>query len=282
MGAITGGIVASLMWTPATLCSSRSSQLIGAPSAVAWVMTVGLVLTSPIVLLTGSPHLHAGSIALLAVSGTGNMTGLLLVYAAMRVGKVSIVAAIVATEGAVAAVIAVIGGEILSPAVGATLALVVVGVVLAARREDEPSRAGRGHTVRATYLAIGAATVLGVSLYATGKVSTEVPLAWVLLPARLLGVLVVAIPLAVTSRLKLTRAALPLVLAGGTCETLGVACFTLAARHGIAVASVLVSQVAALTGVAAYLLFGERIGRAQVFGVAAIVVGVSVLSALHP
>jgi drug/metabolite transporter (DMT)-like permease len=121
-----------------------------------------------------------------------------------------------------------------------------------------------------------------VSLYATGKVSTEVPLAWVLLPARLLGVLVVAIPLAVSSRLKLTRAALPLVLAGGTCEVLGVACFTLAARHGIAVPSVLVSQVAALTSVAAYLLFGERIGRAQVFGVAAIVVGVSVLSALHP
>jgi drug/metabolite transporter (DMT)-like permease len=282
MGAITGGIVASLMWTPAALCASRSSQLIGAPSAVAWVMTVGLVLISPIVLLTELPHLHAGPIALLAVSGGGNMAGLLLVYAAMRVGKVSIVVAIVATEGAVAGVIAVIGGEVLSPAVGATLALVVLGVILAARREEEPSRAGRRHTGRATYLAIGAATVLGASLYATGKVSTEVPLAWVLLPARLLGVLLVAIPLAVSSRLKLTRAALPLVLAGGAFETLGVACFTLAARHGIAVASVLVSQVAALASVAAYLLFGERIGRTQVLGVATIVVGVSVLSALLP
>jgi multidrug transporter EmrE-like cation transporter len=55
---------------------------------------------------------------------------------------------------------------------------------------------------------------------------------------------------------------------------------TLGARHGIAVAAVLASQFAAIAAVVAYMLFGERVARVQVAGVAAIGAGVAVLSAL--
>ena len=47
----------------------------------------------------------------LVVAGGGNVVGLLLVYGALRVGKVSIVAPIISTEGAIAAVLAVAAGE---------------------------------------------------------------------------------------------------------------------------------------------------------------------------
>ena len=50
---------------------------------------------------------------------------------------------------------------------------------------------------------------------------------------------------------------------------------------GIAVAAVLSSQFAALAGIAAYGLFGERLSRIQLAGVVTVVVGVAVLSALR-
>src|SRR5436309_1043606 len=65
------------------------------------------------------------------------------------------------------------------------------------------------------------------------------------------------------------------------CEVAGFALFTVGSRHGIAVSAVLASQFAALAAVAAYFLFGERLARVQLAGVAAIVVGVGVLSALQ-
>ena len=42
------------------------------------------------------------------------------------------------------------------------------------------------------------------------------------------------------------------------------------------------SQFAAIAAVAAFLLFGERLGRLQVAGVVLIVVGVTVLAACRP
>ena len=53
-------------------------------------------------------------------------------------------------------------------------------------------------------------------------------------------------PLALTGRLEITRRALPLVVASGVCEVLGFYSYTTGARHGIAVAAVLASQVGGL------------------------------------
>ncbi len=62
---------------------------------------------------------------------------------------------------------------------------------------------------------------------------------------------------------------------------IGVASFALGARHGLAVSAVLASQFAALSAVGAYVLFHERLTRVQLAGVAAIVFGVALLTALQ-
>ena len=91
----------------------------------------------------------------------------------------------------------------------------------------------------------------------------------------------VALPLLVAGRLRLTRAAAPFVLVAGVFEVLGFVAYTLGARHDIASASVLSSQFAAVAALAAFLIFGERLARHQVIGVAAILAGVAVLSVLQ-
>ena len=148
--------------------------------------------------------------------------------------------------------------------------------------------AGRGsgeqeerHELRATLLAVGAAVAVGFSLYAVGRVSISLPVAWALIPSRIVGVVAVSLPLLLRSELRITREALPLVLVSGVCEVAGFACFALGARHGIAVAAVLASLFAAIAAVAAYVLFRERLARAQVAGVALIVVAVAALSGVE-
>jgi drug/metabolite transporter (DMT)-like permease len=281
MLAILGGLGAAVAWAISTLCSSRSSRMIEPVAVVAWVMLVGLVITVPLAALDGVPSLHGASGAWLLLSGVGNVVGLVLTYAAMRIGQVALVAPLVSTEGAIAAVIALLTGESVAPAVGAMLAVIATGICLAAvPAEDQPEH-HRAHHPRAVLLAMLAALTFGGSLYSTARAAGELPATWVVLSARVLGTVLLVLPLALTSRLPLPRRVLPLVVTSGICEVLGFYSFTAGARHGIAVAAVLSSQFAALAGIAAYVLFHERLSRLQLTGVCTVVVGVAVLSALR-
>ncbi len=215
----------------------------------------------------------------LFVAGAGNIVGLLFEYTAVRSGKVGVVAAIASTEGAVAALLSAFAGEPISAGVAVTLALIATGIVLASleRTDDDMNR----RSTKAIVLAFGAALSFGVSLYSVGHVSGDVAFAWLLIPARLVGVVVITLPLAIRGTLRIARRATPLVVGAGVAEVLGVASFAWGAQDSIGITSVLGSQFAAISAVGAYFFFGERLRRIQVVGVAAIVVGVGLLAVLR-
>ncbi len=280
MIAILGGAGAALAWALSTLCSSRSSRLLDPAVVVAWMMLVGLVITAPIALADGLPaHVDGGSWGWLVLSGAGNVAGLALVYAALRIGQVALVAPLASTEGAIAALISILAGESIAPSVGVALLVIVFGVSLSAV-PDEHAVARALHP-RTVGLAMLAACSFGASLYATARAGSALPEAWVVLSARVIGAVALWLPLLLAGRLRLSRAAAPLVAVSGTCEVLGFYSYIAGARHGIAVAAVISSQFAALTAVAAYVLFRERLSRVQLLGVSAVLVGVAVLSALR-
>jgi len=281
--AVLGGLGAAGAWAIATLCSSRSSRLIDPAAVVAWVMLVGLLITAPIALIEGVPTHRPGSAWMwLVLGGAGNVAGLVCTYAGLRLGQVALVAPLVSAEGAIAAVIALLAGESLSTGVIATLGLLAVGVALASVPDPEthPDVRAEQH-MAAIGFAVAAAVLFGGSLYATGRAGTMMPSAWVVLSARLIGAVVLAIPFAITGRLHLSRRIAPLVIASGIGEVAGFFAFTAGARHGIAVAAVLSSQWATIAAVAAYFLFRERLGRIQLIGVIAVIVGVALLSVLR-
>jgi uncharacterized membrane protein len=282
MIAILGGFGAATVFAVATLCSSRSTRMIGAGPVLAWVMILGTLIVIPWATVEGVPDdLDRGAIGWLAVAGFGNVAGLLLAYSALRLGKVGIVAPIVSTEGAIAAVISILAGEEIGTGVGVTLAVIAVGILMAAStREAQKTNVSAADWLVALY-ALAAAVSFGFSLYATARVSADLPIVWALVPARLAGVLVVALPLALTRRLRLSRPALPLVAASALAEVLGFTVFAIGSRHGIAVSAVLASQFGAIAAGAAYVLFRERLAYVQLVGVVLIVAGVSVLSGLQ-
>jgi drug/metabolite transporter (DMT)-like permease len=98
------------------------------------------------------------------------------------------------------------------------------------------------------------------------------------MPARVVGVAFVFVPMALAGRLRMTRRAAPMVVIVGLGEVLGNASYVVGARESIAVASVLASQFAAIAAVAAFLLFGERLSRRQRLGFVAIASGIAILT----
>jgi drug/metabolite transporter (DMT)-like permease len=278
MVAILGGLGAALAFASSTLCSSRSSRLIGAGSVLAWVALVGLVVTVPAAVFADRPQLDAEAVALLGLAGVGNVVGLLLSYQALRSGMVGIVAPIVSAEGAIAALIAVAAGQPLAAATAGMLAVIAAGVLLAGAARGEDGAAPRAGPA---LLAVAAAVSFGASLYATARIGRTLPVVWAVLPARLVGVVAITAPLTLTRRLRLTRRALPLVIAAGLAEVLGFALYALGARHDVVISAVLVSLFGAIAALLARVLFAERLAASQMLGVGMIIVGVTALSALQ-
>ena len=217
--AILGGLVAAALWAAATLASSRSSRMLGSRVVLAWVMLIGCLVGIPLAAIDAPvDRLEPRTITLLAIAGICYVAGLALTYAALQIGKVSIVAPIVATEGAVAAVIAVWLGDAIGLAAGVMLAVIAIGVVLSSldrsgtdvpagdtdlvadaldgpppppsALSDTPPLAP-GDARKSALLAIAAAVIFGVGLVASGTAASLVPVAWVALSARIVGVAVI-------------------------------------------------------------------------------------------
>ena len=147
MIAVLGGLGAAVAWAATMLTASRASPLIGSWSTLAWVMLTGLLVVGPVALAQGRPEgLDRGAMTWLAIAGFGNITGLLLVYTALRIGKVGVIAPLSSTEGAVAAIIAVAAGETLGA--WTALALLVVAVGVSSLHVPPRSRTRRGTTIR--------------------------------------------------------------------------------------------------------------------------------------
>ncbi len=284
MPPILAGAVTAVAYAISTLSSARSSRIAGAVPAVAGVMLIGSLLLLPVALLvTPLPPVPASTIAGSVLAGGLNVVGLLLAYAAYRIGAVGIVSTIGSTEGAIAAIISVLAGQALAPGSGPVLAIVAVGVVLAATSGGHELEEGvpisRGQSLRAAGLALCAALALGSGLFVTGQVSASLPPAWVVLPGRLAGVLVVGLPILATGRARVPRRAVPFIVLTGVVEVVGLASFSIGSRQDIAVTSVLASMFAPMAAIAAFVLFRERLAPRQVVGIALVVVGIALLGA---
>lgn len=302
MTAILGGLGAAALWAAATLCSSRSSRMLGSRVVLGWIMIVGVAVGLPVAAASPPPVTVAPStFALLLLAGSCYVVGLQLTYAALRVGKVSIVAPIVSTEGAVAALVSVALGDPIGFIAGVTLVAIAVGVVLSSLDRARPEVAAGAFDLvadaldgpgpanpptseapvdarRTAGLSVVAALLFGVGIVAAGRSALLVPVAWVALSARLIGIVAVVVPLLLQHRLRLSRAALPLVVIAGTGEVIGSMLSAWGSRESIAITAVMGSQFAALAAVAAFVLFGERLARIQLAGVVLIVAGVTILA----
>lgn len=250
------------------------------------MMLIGLACAVPLAVVSGPMPAVTPALAVWLVgSGVGGVAGLLLAYSGLRIGKVGVVSAITSTEGAIAAVFAVVAGEHLTIPVMAMLCVIAGGVATVALAAGEAAQltdpSGRRDERRAILFGVAAALCFGVAIFSTAQVGKVMTPFGATLPVRVVGVVAVFVPMALAGRLQMTRRAVPMVAVIGVADVLGNAAFVVGTQQSIAIAAVLASQFAALTAVAAFVLFRERLSPQQRSGVVAIVVGVAALTAVR-
>ena len=277
---VAGGLLAALLWGTSTTASTHASRRIGAEISLAWVYVVGLLVALPVAVSTGLPHADGRGLAWTAVSASAGISSLYLLYAALRRGPVVLVAPISASQGAAAAVLAVLLGERLHILAGVGLGVLVLGLFAVMRRPGGP--AGRpAHPTAAIVLASLSAALAALALYGSARAADSLGTPWLLAVFRIAGVAALMTPLVVSGRLRRPGPVTRLVVFCGLADTAALASYIVGATHGssVAVPAILASQYAAVAVLIGVLTMGERLTRGQLAGVVAILGGVALVTA---
>jgi drug/metabolite transporter (DMT)-like permease len=233
-------------------------------------LTVSLLLTLGADLTMSGPGL-----ALAAAAGVSNAAALACFYRAGRTGNLSVVSPIGASGAAVPVLVGLAAGDRPGLLAAVGIPLVLVGVVLAARR---PAAGAADRTAGAGW-ALGAAVLFGTFLttYAGAAAETSAgALLWsrvALVVATAIGVLALRAPVRVTPR----DGALTLV--PGLLLALGTFAFGEATRAGLlSVVSVIATLNPVVTVALAFVLLRERPAPVQRAGAALALVGIVLLA----
>jgi uncharacterized membrane protein len=200
-------------------------------------------------------------------------------FQAMVVGQMSVVAPVSAIGVVVPIAVGFAEGEQLTAAQAVGIVAAIAGVLLAARVPSEHHTVSRESGLG---LALLAAVGAGMFLWLMAPASRH-GAPWAMLSSR--AVPAVVLTVVVYARRQSLLPALVSPNASGTLWSsfLGFAAaalYSLATQHGqLSIVSVLGSLYPVVTVMLAYLVLGERVHRAQQFGITAVLIGIVLLSA---
>jgi drug/metabolite transporter (DMT)-like permease len=208
-----------------------------------------------------------------AVAGLTGGIGVALLYRALAIGTMAVVAPTTAVCAvAIPVLVAVLLGERPVPLAVAGILLGILSIVLVSQQQSAGVGANSSRNGGRLPPGVGAALASGVAigffLLSLARTTPEAGM-WPLLVARMFSVLLFAgIALAGRSSLRMPRDVLALVFAGGAMDMLANALYLLAARQGqLSVVVTLASLYPASTVLLARIILGERLSNLQMTGV---------------
>jgi drug/metabolite transporter (DMT)-like permease len=255
--------------------ASRRASVFG---VVALSQLTGLVAVFALLPWLGGPVTLA-DLAWAGAAGLLGSTGLVVFFRALSRGVMSVIAPVTALTAAAVPVLAgLLGGNRIGPVAGAGILLALIAVVLVSAEGGLAQlRTARPASLTAPLVAGAAFGLFFVLLDRTSAEAGLTPL----VAARLASVvLVVAVALARKRSIRVSRPALPFVLASGIGDMAANALFLLATQQDsqLAIIGVLASLYPVSTVVLAQSLLRERLVRAQVAGLGAAVAAVVLIT----
>jgi drug/metabolite transporter (DMT)-like permease len=242
--------------------------------------SAGTVFTLVVVLVAGHPLPAASALLYGVIAGLFGMVGLAALYTGLSVGRMGIVAPIASMSGVVPVLVGFLRGERPASIQIAGMALALVGVVFAARAEEqEAEEEGRRLASGVGYALVAAAT-LGFTLVFL-DVAGHRDATWAVFSMRVgaLAVLGLAVAVRRPSFRMPGRSAGRLVVVG-IFDNGANLLFVLATVRGLlTLVSVLGSLYPVSTVILARTFLHERMRRSQALGVAAALIGVVLIAA---
>jgi drug/metabolite transporter (DMT)-like permease len=277
--AVVYAICASLCWGTADFAAGLKSRRLGVLPVLAWVEGSGLIWVGIVILATGEP-LPDGRTALYAVmAGAAGFTGHGVLYRALSIGTMSIVAPISATGVLLPMLVGLATGDTLTVILAAGVAVTIVGVLLASR-EEVAEMEDRGPNRPAVILALVAAAGFG-GYFIFADVAADGSVLWLLAIGRLAACpIIVALALRQGQSLLFERRELGQVMVIGAVDLSATALYGLATTKGaLSIISVVGSLYPVVTVLLARGVLKERISRIQAAGVTLALAGVAMISA---
>jgi drug/metabolite transporter (DMT)-like permease len=288
------GLATALSWGSADLFARFATRRIGAFRTMLYMQMCGFcLLTLAMPRLGGWGHLFDGSgwqpWAWGILAGVLNTSSTLALYRSFEIGKLSIVAPISASYPVLTMVLSALTGERLTPLRLSGLVLTIVGVVVVARGEqtpedanpiDEKTQPGKKHL--GVSWSLFSALAFGIMFWLLGlrvvPLLGSTPSVWVI---RLTSVVTTALVVLVArqSTIPPPRRDTPLILGVGFLDT----CAYVFNNYGMSleqtsVVSVLASLYGAVTVALAALFLREKVSASQWLGIAAIFIGIIMIS----
>jgi drug/metabolite transporter (DMT)-like permease len=276
-------LLSALLYGAADFLGGLASRTASTVAVVAVSQFAGLVVVTlllPVVPATPAPRDFAWG----AAAGLSGGVGVALLYRALAIGTMGIVAP---TTAVCAVVIPVAAGVLLGErppartALGIVLAL--VAIVLVSQPAGRPSGGTAGLPRRALPPGIGLALLAGVAIgmfYLALAQTAGVAGLWPLVAARLVSVALFGMlaATAAAGRAALPRGTVAITVAAGILDMLANACYLLAVRQGpLAVVVTLASLYPASTVALARVALGERVSSLQTAGIVAALAAVALI-----
>ena len=206
-----------------------------------------------------------------AAAGITGGIGVALLYRALAIGSMAVVAPITAVCAVVVPVAASIAlGERLGTATLSGIALAIVAIVLVSRQKAPDDRANVERSVRrrAVATAFGSGVAIGLFFLSLAQTRADAGM-WPLVAARgLSSSMFVALAFAAHGTLRMPARIGATVIAGGVLDVLANVLYLLASRYGpLSIVVTLSSLYPASTVLLARFVLGERLSASQTVGV---------------
>ena len=209
-----------------------------------------------------------------AAAGLAGGGGVALLYRALAIGPMSVVAPLTAVcAAAIPVAVGLALGDRLSVLTAIGIALAAVAIVLVGQEQRSSTGAeARGVTGQGVQLAIAAGIAVGLFFVCLERTSSASGL-WPLVPARIVSiVLFTAIARATSRPVLVPRNVMAVAIGGGALDMLANAFYLVAVQQGqLSVVATLASLYPASTIVLARIVLNERWSRLQAAGIVAAV-----------
>lgn len=239
---------------------------------------LGLALVLCVALLVGGAIPPGPDMAAAVAGGIAGVFALSCFFRAMAIGPMSIVAPVSSLGAVVPIVVGLARGEDPSGLQAAGLVVALAGIALAVREAEHP----HGVRVPRSSVVLAALAGLGFGSFFVGiDAAASHDAYWAALGARGGGsVAIAAAALALPQMIRLSRDALPALVAIAVLDTLANLLFALASREGLlSLVAVAGSLYPVATIVLARFVLGERLARLQRVGVVMALAGVALIAA---
>jgi len=278
MTAILLSLGACLGWGIADFIGGVKSRRIKPLAVMLIANPFGILIIAVIVLVQGTPFPANNSMIWAALSGFAGVFALYLLYQALAIGPMSIVAPISGTGVILPVLFGLLQGDTLSMLQGAGILAAVIGTIFASR---EKRRQGNSvPVVRGLNYAL--ASAIGVGFYFIFMdIASDTDPYWASLVMRVsYGLLLVPILFLSRTSIKGVRAHILPIGVMGIIDAFAGFSFALASTKGmLSVVSVISALYPGITVLLSSIFLKERLQSIQVVGVALALIGIVLLSA---